>query len=154
MWLLNFLPDAFLQFIINAVLVTGIVGTILFCFLLNRVLRLLPALSAYYRALQIGSVIVLLAGVYFKGGYSTEMLWREKVKEVEAKLAEAQAQSKEENIKIVERVVKKTEVIQRRGQDIIQYVDKEVTKYDKTCVIPKEFIKAHNDSATPIEIKK
>jgi hypothetical protein len=99
-------------------------------------------------------VVILVAGVYFKGGYATEMLWREKVKEVEAKLAAAQVESKKENVKIVERVVKKTEVIQRQGKDIVQYVDREVIKYDNTCIIPKEFIKAHNDAATPVEVKK
>ena len=154
MWLLHFLPDTFLQFIVNAVLITGIVGTVLFCFLLNKILRFFPPLAAHYKVLQIGSVIILLAGVYFKGGYATEMLWREKVKEVEAKLVLAEAESKKENVKIVERVVKKTEVIQRRGKDIVQYIDREVTKYDNTCVIPKEFVKAHNDAATPVEVKK
>ena len=154
MWLLHFLPDTFLQFIVNAVLITGIIGTVLFCFLLNKILRFFPPLAAYYKALQIGSVVILLAGVYFKGGYATEMLWRDKVKEVEAKLAEAETASKKENIKIVERVVKKTEVVRQRGRDVVQFIDREVTKYDNTCVIPKEFIKAHNDAATPVEMKK
>ena len=154
MWVLHFLPDGFLQFIVNAVLVAGIVSTLIFCFFLNNVLRFFPPLAAYYKALQIGSIVVLLAGVYFKGGYATEMIWREKVKEVEAKLALAEAESKKETVKIVERVVKKTEVIQRRGKDIVQYIDREVTKYDNSCVIPKEFIKAHNDAASPVEVKK
>ena len=154
MWLLHFFPDTFLQFVVNTVLITGIVGTVLFCFLLDKILQFFPPVAAYYKALQIGSVVVLLAGVYFKGGYATEMLWREKVKEVEAKLAAAEAESKKENVKIVERVVKKTEVIQRRGKDIVQYVDREVIKYDNTCIIPKEFINAHNDAANPVEVKK
>jgi hypothetical protein len=154
MWLLHFFSDSFLQFIVNAILITGVVGTVLFCFFLNKILQFFPPAAPYYKALQIGSIVVLLAGVYFKGGYATEMIWREKVKEVEAKLAAAEAESKKETVKIVERVVKKTEVIQRRGQDVVQYIDREVTKYDNTCVIPKEFVKAHNDSATPVEAKK
>ena len=154
MFILHLLPDGLLQFVVNAILISGIVSTVLFCFFLNKILRFFPPLAAYYKFLQIGSVSLLLAGVYFKGGYSTEMLWREKVQEVEAKLVAAESESKKENVKIVERVVKKTEVIQRRGQDIVQYVDREVVKYDNTCVIPKEFIKAHNDAATPVEVKK
>ena len=154
MWLLHFLPDTFLHFIVNAVLIIGIVGTVLFCFLLDKILQFFPPLAVYYKVLQISSVGILVAGVYFKGGYATEMLWREKVKEVEAKLAAAEAESKKENVKIVERIVKKTEVIQRRGKDIVQYVDREVIKYDNTCIIPKEFIKVHNDAANPVEVKK
>ena len=119
MWLLHFFSDSFLQFIVNAVLITGAVGTVLFCFFFNKILQFFPPLAPYYKALQIGSIVVLLAGVYFKGGYATEMIWRDKVKEVEAKLAAAEAESKKETVKIVERVVKKTEIIQRRGQDVV-----------------------------------
>ena len=154
MWLLHFLPDTFLQFVVDAVLITGIVSTVLFCFLFNKILRFFPPLSAHYKVLQISSLVILVSGVYFKGGYTTEMLWREKVKEVEVKLAAAEAESKKENVKIVERVVKKIEVVQRRGKDIVQYVDREVTKYDNTCIVPKEFIKAHNDAAAAAEVKK
>ena len=79
--------------------------------------------------------------------------WEARVKEMEDKVAVAETQSKEENIKIVEKVVTKTQVIKTRGQDIIKYVDREVVKYDTKfapggeCEIPKEFIKAINDAA-------
>ena len=79
--------------------------------------------------------------------------WEAKVREMEEKVAAAEAQSKEENIKIVEKVVNKVQIVKTRGQDIVKYVDREVVKYDTkfapggVCEIPKEFIKAHNDAA-------
>jgi hypothetical protein len=66
---------------------------------------------------------------------------------MELKVAAAEVESAKENTKIVEKVVKKTEFIKSKGKDVIQYIDREVTKYDNTCVLPKEFIKAHNDAA-------
>jgi hypothetical protein len=87
------------------------------------------------------------------GAISNEESWQAKVKEMEAKVAAAEIQSQKENIKVIEKVVKKTEYITRKGQDIIRYVDKEVVKYDTkfapggVCEIPKEFIKALNDAA-------
>jgi hypothetical protein len=72
---------------------------------------------------------------------------------MEAKVAAAEIESQKENVKVVEKIVKKTEYITRRGQDIIQYVDREVTKYDERfrpggqCELPKEFIKAINNAA-------
>jgi hypothetical protein len=69
------------------------------------------------------------------------------------KVAIVEVQSKEENVKIVTKIVKKTQVIRERGQEIIRYVDREVTKYDTKflpggeCEIPKEFIKSINDAA-------
>jgi hypothetical protein len=160
MWLLGFLPDSLLTAIINTILVAGLVGTIVFCFVTNGVLRWLPMLAPYYRLLQIISVLLLLLGVYFKGGYSTEMQWRQKVTEVEQKLAEAEAKSQKENIKIVEKVVKKTEYIRLKAQDTISYIDREIVKYDVkfapggSCEIPKEFIQAHNQAVDIGGVKK
>jgi hypothetical protein len=79
--------------------------------------------------------------------------WEARVKEMQDKVAAAEVQSKEENVKIVTKVVNKTQVIKTRGQDIVKYVDREVVKYDTKfaaggeCEIPKEFIKAINDAA-------
>jgi preprotein translocase subunit SecF len=54
--------------------------------------------------------VLLVAGIYFKGGYSVEVSWREKVKEAEAKVAVAEEQSKELNTKLEEERKKKQKV--------------------------------------------
>ena len=90
-----------------------------------------------------------------EGGASNEEKWNARVKEMEAKVAVAEVKSKEENVKIETKVITKTQVIRERGKDIINYVDREVVKYDTKfapggqCEIPKEFIKALNDAAEP-----
>lgn len=81
------------------------------------------------------------------GAISNEEVWQARVKELEVKLAKAEVESAKENTKIVEKIVKKTEYIKTRGNDIIQYVDREVTKYDEVCRIPPPFIRAHNNAA-------
>lgn len=155
MWMLSFLPDSFLLLIIQSILIIGAVGTFVSFFLLNRLLRLFPALAVAHTLIQLGSVTFLVAGVYFYGGYSTEMQWRNRVKEMEAKVAAAESKSKETNTKIVTKVVTKTQIIRTRGQDIVKYVDREIVKYDTKfapggdCELPKEFIKALNDAAEP-----
>jgi 4-hydroxyphenylpyruvate dioxygenase-like putative hemolysin len=107
----------------------------------------------YQLPFKVLGIALLVAGVYFRGGYGVEMAWRERVAEVEAKLKVAEEQSAKENVRIQERVVKKTEYITRRGQDIIQYVDREIVRYDTKfapggqCEIPREFIKALNQAA-------
>ena len=112
-----------------------------------------PLLWQYQLPFKIVGVLLLVAGVYFRGGYAVEAQWRERVAEVEAKLRLAEEQSAKENVRIQERVVKKTEYITRRGQDIIQYVDREIVKYDVKfapggqCEIPREFITTINRAA-------
>jgi hypothetical protein len=145
MWILNFLPD----WIFHLIVLAGLAGLVLSTFLLKWI----PLVSQYKLPVQIGSIVALIVGIWFEGGISNEHKWLERVAELEAKIAVAEAQSKQENVKIVEKVVKKTEYITRRGQDIVQYVDREIVKYDEkfkpggVCEIPKEFIKAHNDAA-------
>ena len=124
----------------------GIISTIFTFFVLNRLLRLFPVLSNYHLLLQIISVIILAAGLYFKGGYSTELEWRERVKEVEAQLAEAKKESSKVNTVIETKVVTKTKIIKERGETIIQQVDT-LIPVEKDCALPKEAIDVHNEAA-------
>jgi hypothetical protein len=110
MWMLGWLPDSFLLYIINIVLLLGVVGSFLSFFVLHKILNKFPALAPYHLLIQIVSAILLVAGIYFKGGYSVEIAWREKVKEAEAKVAVAEEQSKELNTKLEEERKKKQKV--------------------------------------------
>jgi len=149
MWLLHFLPDSFLAFIVNAVLVLGVLGTILTFFVINPILRWFPPLSKYVTMAQVVSLVVLTAGVYFKGGYSTEMMWRERVAEMEARVAQAELQSKEANVALDKKSAEKVRVIKGREVVVKQYIDREVAKYNDKCDIPRAFVDAHNQSAEP-----
>ncbi len=157
MWLLHFLPDSFLQFIVHTILIAGIIGTFLSFFVINKILRAFPVLSRYVNVAQLVSAITLAAGVYFEGGYSTEMQWRERVREMEAKVAQAEAEAKEANVALDKKSAEKVKVIQGKQIVVKQYIDREITKYDVKfapggmCELPKEFIKAHNDAANAPE---
>lgn len=153
MWLLHFLPDSLLAFIVDATLIAGVLATILTCFLLKHVIRLVPTLAPHVRIAQIASVVVLLAGVYFKGGYSSEMAWRERVREMEARVAQAQAESQAANDKLNTAGKEKVKVIREKGVIIKQYIDREVARYDNQCVIPREVVRAHNAAAENKELK-
>lgn len=144
MWILKFLP----YWIFYAVFFMGLLGLAA-----TFLIRFLPFLYVYKTPLQIGSIVLIVIGTYMSGAISNEEAWQARVKEMEAKVAAAQVESLKENVKIVEKVVKKTEYIKTRGQDIVKYIDKEIVKYDTkflpggVCEIPKEFIKAHNNAA-------
>jgi uncharacterized membrane protein len=144
MWILNWLPN----WIFYAIFFAGLLG--LFA---TYVMKFIPFVYVYRTPIQAISILAIVIGTYMSGAISNEEAWQAKVKEMELKVAAAEVKSVKENIKIVEKVVTKTEYITRRGQDIIQYVDKEVVKYDTkfapsgVCELPKEFIKAINNAA-------
>ena len=144
MWILNWLPN----WIFYAIFFAGLLGL-----LATYVMKFIPFVYVYRTPIQAISILAIVIGTYMSGAISNEEAWQAKVKEMELKVAAAEVKSVKENIKIVEKVVTKTEYITRKGQDIIRYVDKEVVKYDTkfapggVCEIPKEFIKALNDAA-------
>jgi type VI protein secretion system component VasK len=142
MWILHFLPDSVILWFCNILLLTGIALTVAGLFA-HRI----PLVWQYQLPFKIAGIALLVLGVYFRGGYSVEMAWRERVAEVEAKLAVAEKQSAEANQKIDARSQKQTVKIRERTQYIRQYVDREVVKYDAACTIPQPFIRAHNDAA-------
>ena len=148
MWILHFLPDALILWICNIVLLAGILLTAASFFI-----RRIPVINQYRIPAQVLGIALLVTGVYWRGGYAIEMEWRERVAEVEARVAAAEAKSAEENVKIVTKVVTKTQVIRTRGETITTYIDREIVRYDEKfakggmCEIPQEFIKAHNSAA-------
>jgi len=153
MFILHLLPDSFLAFVVDAVLLAGILSTLLTCFFLKHVIRLIPTLAPHIKIAQIISVVVLLSGVYFKGGYSSEMAWRERVREMEARVAQAEKESQAANDKLADGGKQKIKIIREKGIIIKQYVDREVSKYDNQCVIPSAVVKAHNAAAENKELK-
>ena len=151
--MLSFVPDSFLEHVVNAILIIGAVATFLSYFVINRVLRWFPPLAPYLTFVQILSAVVLLAGVYFKGSYQTEAEWRAKVAEVETRVAKAEAESRDANDKLAKKGAARVVVIKQRGTIVRQYIDREVTKYDDSCKIPDVVVKAHNAAAKNEEIK-
>ena len=146
MWILSWLPN----WIFYGVFFAGLLGL-----LATYVMKFIPFVYVYRTPIQAISVLAIAIGTYMSGAISNEEAWQVRVKEMEAKVAAAEIESQKENVKIVEKVVKKTEYITRKGQDIVKYVDREVVKYDTKfmpsgqCELPKEFIKALNDAAEP-----
>jgi hypothetical protein len=146
MWILYLLPDAFIVWVVNLLLLAGVALTAAAFFI-----KSIPLINQYRIPAQVLGIALLVVGVYFRGGYAVEQVWRERVAELQAQIVVAQAASKDANVKIETRVLKKTEYITRRGQDIVQFVDREVVKYDNTCVIPDPFVQAHNRAAEPVK---
>jgi hypothetical protein len=154
MWMMSFVPDSLLLYVINTVLLVGAVSSFLTFFAINRLLRWFPWIAPYYLILQIVSALLLVGGIYFKGGYGVEMDWREKVKEAEAKVAQVEAQSKELNQKLEEERKKKQKV-KVEYYNTVKTQIKEVEKIiDGKCVLDPKVNELHNKAATNPEKAK
>lgn len=147
MWMLSFVPDSLLLYIVNAILIVGAIGTFFTFFILHRVVRWVPAIAPYHLILQIISIALLIGGVYLKGGYGVEMEWREKVRIALEKAAAAEAQAKELNTKLDAEIKKKQKVIVE-NKVVYRERIKEVEKViDAKCEVASEAVDIHNAAA-------
>ena len=150
MFLLNFIPDAILLWVVNAILIAGIIGTAI-AFFFGFFVRYLPWITPYRMLLQIVALVLLIAGVYFKGGVGVEMSWRARIADMEAKVAKAEAESKTANEKIKTVYVDKVRVV-KETQVVVQEKIKTVeVKIDSQCKITTDTVDILNDAAKGIK---
>jgi len=147
-WMIDLVPDAILSGLYWAIIAAGITGV-----LAGWLGKWIPFYGNYVKILQPVGIVLLVLGVWLRGGYDTEMAWRAKVAEAEARVAVAEQQSKETNTVIEQKIVEKTKVIKGKTEYITQYLDREVVKkeeiikYIEQCPVPKEIIDIHNQAA-------
>jgi hypothetical protein len=144
MWILHFLPDSVILWFTNAVLLLGIALATAGLFA-HRI----PLIWQYQLPFKVLGIALLALGVYFRGGYSVEMAWRERVTQLETQLAQAREASEKVNTVVQTKIVTKTKIIKEKADTIVQYVDRdrEIVKFDTTCPIPQEAIDVHNEAA-------
>ena len=143
MWILSFIPDSFLLWVINTLLILGLLGTIAGFFL-----KFVPFINRYSTMFQIVGIVLLVAGVYFKGSYSTEMHWRNKVDEMNAQIDKIKAEISKSSKQVVYKYIERTKIVKENSNAIRTQVTKYVTKEaDANCTIPGSVVVLHDAAA-------
>jgi hypothetical protein len=141
-WMFSLIPDAVLNWVYWFIIALGISGIAA-----GWLGRWIPLYGKYVGFLKPAGVAVLVLGVWLRGGYDTEMAWRAKVEEAQAKVAAAEVKSKETNV-VVKKVyvdrVKKVKELQIVYQDRIKEIEKRI---DAECKVAPEAISILNDAA-------
>ena len=146
MFLLSFIPDALIAAVVNGVLIAG---AVLFAasFFFGFIVRYVPALIPYRLLIQIISIPLLIAGVYFKSGLSVEMEWRDKVAALEKKVQESEQKAKEANEKIRTVYVDKIKVVKDTQVVVQEKIVKEKELIDAECKVAPVSLEILNNSA-------
>lgn len=143
MWILHFIPDSWLYKAVIAVMGIGLTG-----FLAGFFLAFIPGIKFWGGLIKYISLVILVAGVYFFGSYSTEMSWRAKVAEVQKKLDEANIKSKHETAKLQKKLNAQTLLIKQKAKDNANLIRKNASKIDADCKLNATAIELHNISAS------
>ena len=142
MWMLAFIPDSWLHLAIHGTVLLGIS-----LIAAGFVVKLLILSDAYSAALKLAGVAVLLAGVFFEGGYGVEMSWRAKVEEVQAKVEEAKKASDDANTKLAVERKKKQKVVREYITTVKERIVEKQAQIDARCELDASVPQILNDAA-------
>ena len=109
MWFLSFIPDWILQWAIHGLVILGLVLTFI-----GSIVRFIPVIQPYALVGRQLGIVLLVIGVFFEGGYATEMSYRARIAEMQAKIKEAEIQSAKANEKLAAEVSKNKELIKEK----------------------------------------
>jgi hypothetical protein len=117
MWFLSFIPDWILQWAIHGLVILGLVLTFI-----GSLVRFIPIIQPYALVGRQLGIVLLVIGVFFEGGYATEMSYRARIAEMQTKIKEAEVKSAKANEKLAAEVSKNKvlikEKVNRNAKDI------------------------------------
>ena len=146
-WIVSFIPDSLFVWIYYAFTIAGVS-----LYIGSKLVTWIPMMGQYKLPAELVGVVLLVIGSYLFGSYGTEMAWRERVAELEAKVKVAEEKSQQVNTVIETKIVTKVKVIKENV-----YVNREIIKevagkqLDASCSLPKSTVSLH-DSASRNEV--
>ena len=142
MWMMHLLPESFLIFIINALLVTGLIGMVI-GFIGSKI----PFVGTYATIIKIVSIVLFCIGLYWKGGYSVEEDWRQRVADMEEKVRIAEEKSKEVNTVIETKYKDRVKKITETRDIIVEKIKINEKIIDAKCELDPMVISILNEAA-------
>lgn len=141
-WVVSLIPDVLLNWIYIVIITAGISGVVA-----GWLGKWIPFYGEYAKFLKPAGVILIALGLYLKGGYDTEMAWRDKVREAEEQVKIAEEKSKKANDDL-EKALKDKKIKTKEVQIVIQERIRQVEKrIDAECKVDREAIEILNDAA-------
>ena len=93
--------------------------------------------------------ILLIAGsCWYLGGINNESIWQQRVNDMQAKVAVAEAKSAEANKQVVVQVVTRTKLIKQKTEANVQYITKYVAQdLDANCTLTSASVLLSNSAS-------
>jgi len=142
MWMMHLLPDSFLVFIINSLLVAGLIGIVV-----GFVGSKIPFVGTYATIIKMVSIILFCIGVYWKGGYSVEADWRQRVAELEEKVKDAEEKSRQTNVIIETKYRDRVKTVTETRERVVEKIKEREKVINAKCELDPSVISILNEAA-------
>jgi cytochrome c biogenesis factor len=144
MWFLSFIPDSMLKIVIHSMVFAG-----LFLTFGGNFLKDLPVVGAYVRIARQLGIAMFVIGVFFEGGYATEMSYRTRIAEMQKKIDEAEKKSVELNETLTNELSKKRDDIKDKVKQNAKDIQAQRQKIDAECRLSDTAWLLYNRSVDP-----
>jgi hypothetical protein len=149
-WIFSLIPDSFLIWITYALMILGF-GL----YIASKMVAWIPMMGQYKLPSEVIGIVVLVVGAYMFGGYGTEMAWRKKVEELQAKVKEAEIQSQKVNTVIQTKVVERVKIVEKKVEVVKKEIEIQKEVINAECKVNDIAIGLYNKAvADPLEEKK
>lgn len=138
MFLTNWLPD----WIFYVILLTGLTGLVISFFI-----KFIPFVTTYRIPLQLVSIVLTVAGVWFAGGIAKDKEYRAEIEAAKERARVAEQKAKDATARVEYVFQDKVKVV-KETQIIIQEKIRDLTvQIDGQCKVIPEVINIHNQAA-------
>lgn len=143
MWVLHLLPDSFILYIVYALLGIGLVGILVTSFMRANIF-----VNIYRVPLLLAFISIFCTGVYWYGGYSTEMLWREEARKLQEKIDKAEAKAPIITKQVVYKTKEKILVVKRGVEVIKKEIEVKREIINEGCKLNPTAVEMYNKGVT------
>lgn len=144
MWFLSFLPDWILQWAIHGVVIFGLVLTFV-----GSLVRFIPGIQPYALVGRQLGIVLLVVGVFFEGGYATEMSYRARIAEMQAKIKDAEIKSAKANEKLVTEMSKNKDLIKEKVNRNAKDIETQRQAINAKCELSDDAWVLYNRAVEP-----
>ena len=144
MWFLSFIPDWILQWAIHGLVILGLVLTFI-----GSLVRFIPIIQPYALVGRQLGIVLLVIGVFFEGGYATEMSYRARIAEMQAKIKEAEVKSAKANEKLAAEVSKNKELIKEKVNKNAKDIEAKREAINAECKLSDDAWVLYNRAVEP-----
>jgi uncharacterized membrane protein len=141
-WMLGLIPMSFWHWLVDTMLLAGIVGIIAGLFI-----KFIPFVNTWRYIIKPVSIVLLIVAVYFKGGFVVEAKWQARVDAMKAKVAVAEEKGKVVNAEIQTKIVTRTKLIHDTKIVTKELLKEKEVMIDTQCSVP-DIITVLNKAAT------
>ena len=143
MWILHLLPDSVILYIVYGLLGLGALGILVTSFMRGSAF-----INIYRIPLQLLFIATFCAGVYWYGGYSTEMLWREEARKLQEKIDVAEAKAPVITKEIVYKTKEKILVVKRGIEVVKKEIEIKREIINEECKLNPTAVEMYNKGIT------